>query len=81
MDEYQRPPFFNCSSDAVGALSFGFGGSGSGVPFHTHGPVFAEVLYGAKVRRWAVGDSSRVKCARSRCASCACVLGLGVFSV
>ena len=31
-------------------LSFGVGGSGSGVPFHTHGPVFAEVLYGAK--RW-----------------------------
>jgi hypothetical protein len=28
------------------------GGSGSGVPFHTHGAVFAEVLYGKK--RWFV---------------------------
>eukprot|EP00043_Microstomoeca_roanoka_P005517 m.56207 g.56207 ORF g.56207 m.56207 type:complete len:266 (+) comp13001_c0_seq3:309-1106(+) len=37
---YPREPFF----------SFGIGGSGSGVPFHTHGAVFAEVLHGAK--RW-----------------------------
>lgn len=32
------------------ALSFGFAGSGTGVPFHTHGAVFAEVLHGRK--RW-----------------------------
>jgi ribosomal protein L16 Arg81 hydroxylase len=32
------------------ALSFGFAGSGTGVPFHTHGAVFAEALYGRK--RW-----------------------------
>jgi hypothetical protein len=32
------------------SLSFGVGGSGSGVPFHTHGHVFAEVLHGRK--RW-----------------------------
>eukprot|EP00049_Salpingoeca_infusionum_P009892 m.168183 g.168183 ORF g.168183 m.168183 type:complete len:157 (-) comp14471_c0_seq9:74-544(-) len=38
--EYEREPFF----------SFGIGGSGSGVPFHTHGAVFAEVLHGQK--RW-----------------------------
>ena len=38
--EYARDPFF----------SFGIGASGSGVPFHTHGAVFAEVLYGRK--RW-----------------------------
>eukprot|EP00729_Bicosta_minor_P004294 gene4294-17119_t len=38
--EYDREPFF----------SFGIGASGSGVPFHTHGAVFAEVLYGRK--RW-----------------------------
>eukprot|EP01147_Barroeca_monosierra_P008673 gene8673-1066_t len=37
---YMRDPFF----------SFGIGGSGSGVPFHTHGAVFAEVVHGAK--RW-----------------------------
>eukprot|EP00659_Diplonema_papillatum_P002267 gene2267-3500_t len=32
------------------AFSFGMGGSGSGVPFHTHGGVFNEVVYGRK--RW-----------------------------
>jgi ribosomal protein L16 Arg81 hydroxylase len=32
------------------SLSFGIGSSGSGVPFHTHGHVFAEVFYGRK--RW-----------------------------
>uniref|UniRef100_A0A7S4KQQ8 JmjC domain-containing protein n=1 Tax=Guillardia theta TaxID=55529 RepID=A0A7S4KQQ8_GUITH len=32
------------------SLSFGIGGSGSGVPFHVHGPGFSEVLWGRK--RW-----------------------------
>eukprot|EP00760_Papus_ankaliazontas_P010817 PhM_4_TR1451/c0_g2_i1/m.8845 len=32
------------------ALSFGLAGSGTGVPFHTHGAVFAEVSWGMK--RW-----------------------------
>ncbi|KAL6727265.1 hypothetical protein Aduo_009157 [Ancylostoma duodenale] len=32
------------------ALSFGIAGAGTGVPFHFHGPVFAEVIYGSK--RW-----------------------------
>lgn len=32
------------------SLSFGIGGSGSGVPFHTHGAVFADVMHGEK--RW-----------------------------
>lgn len=40
--DYDREPFF----------SFGIGGSGSGVPFHTHGAVFAEVIHGRK--RWFV---------------------------
>jgi hypothetical protein len=31
-----------------GSLSFGMGGDGSGVPFHRHGHVFAEVLHGHK---------------------------------
>lgn len=31
-------------------LSFGIGGSQSGVPFHTHGPGFSEMLHGRK--RW-----------------------------
>ena len=32
------------------AYSFGLGASGTGVPFHTHGGVFNEVMYGRK--RW-----------------------------
>ena len=31
-------------------LSFGIAGAGTGVPFHFHGPGFAEVIYGSK--RW-----------------------------
>ena len=34
------------------ALSFGLSGTGTGVPFHMHGAVFAEVLHGRK--RWFV---------------------------
>lgn len=49
---YSRPPFAN--ADEVGSLSFGFAGSGSGVPFHRHGHVFAEVLHGRK--RWFLYD-------------------------
>ncbi|VDP26023.1 unnamed protein product [Heligmosomoides polygyrus] len=32
------------------AVSFGIAGPGTGVPFHFHGPGFAEVIYGSK--RW-----------------------------
>ncbi|VDM64214.1 unnamed protein product [Angiostrongylus costaricensis] len=32
------------------ALSFGLAGAGTGVPFHFHGPGFAEVVHGSK--RW-----------------------------
>ena len=32
------------------AYSFGLGANGSGVPFHVHGAVFAELNHGAK--RW-----------------------------
>ncbi|GMR41691.1 hypothetical protein PMAYCL1PPCAC_11886, partial [Pristionchus mayeri] len=32
------------------ALSFGIAGAGTGVPFHFHGPGFAEIIHGAK--RW-----------------------------
>ena len=46
-DHYTRPAY-NYSRDPF--FSFGIGASGSGVPFHTHGAVFAEVLYGRK--RW-----------------------------
>ena len=46
-ETYVRPPLLD--SYRLGSISFGMGGSGSGVPFHTHGPVFAEVLHGQKV--------------------------------
>lgn len=45
---YIQPSSYIWSKHA--SLSFGVGGSGSGVPFHTHGHVFAEVFHGAK--RW-----------------------------
>lgn len=44
---YRRPQQYIWSHTS---LSFGSGGSGSGVPFHTHGHVFAEVFHGRK--RW-----------------------------
>jgi hypothetical protein len=39
-----------------GTLSFGIGSSGSGVPFHFHGPVLAEVIHGRK--RWLLAPFS-----------------------
>ncbi|PRP85664.1 jmjC domain-containing protein 8-like [Planoprotostelium fungivorum] len=47
-DQYIKPPY--PSSLLRGTISWGLGGSGTGVPFHTHGAVFAEVLHGMK--RW-----------------------------
>ena len=46
--QYIRPSTFTFGP--YSSLSFGIGSSGSGVPFHTHGHVFAEVFYGKK--RW-----------------------------
>ncbi|KNC81904.1 hypothetical protein SARC_05794 [Sphaeroforma arctica JP610] len=48
LTKYNRPPYLN--SDEIGSISFGMGGDGSGVPFHRHGAVFAEILHGHK--RW-----------------------------
>jgi hypothetical protein len=48
-EHYVRPPY---PYDRDPFYSFGIGGSGSGVPFHTHGAVFSEVLHGYK--RWFV---------------------------
>ena len=45
---YEPVPLYSAAERQ--SLSFGMGGSGSGVPFHTHGPVFAELFYGRK--RW-----------------------------
>uniref|UniRef100_A0A803TTF3 Jumonji domain containing 8 n=1 Tax=Anolis carolinensis TaxID=28377 RepID=A0A803TTF3_ANOCA len=43
-----RPPPFRIPG-TTGAYSFGIAGSGSGVPFHWHGPGFSEVIFGRKV--------------------------------
>lgn len=48
LDEYKLPPF-NLPKH-TSALSFGLAGPGTGVPFHFHGPGFAETIYGRK--RW-----------------------------
>ncbi|XP_076033779.1 jmjC domain-containing protein 8-like [Oratosquilla oratoria] len=48
MELYQKPPFGLPGHSP--ALSFGVAGPGSGVPFHFHGPGFAETLWGRK--RW-----------------------------
>ena len=45
---YQLPPYQLPGLEPV--LSFGLAGPGSGVPFHIHGPAFAETIYGRK--RW-----------------------------
>lgn len=47
-DLYEQPKKYIYGPYA--SLSFGLGSSGSGVPFHTHGHVFAEVFTGHK--RW-----------------------------
>jgi len=48
LDEYKLPPL-NLPLHRP-ALSFGLAGPGTGVPFHFHGPGFAEIIYGRK--RW-----------------------------
>ncbi|NXE57984.1 JMJD8 protein, partial [Casuarius casuarius] len=46
--KYVPPPFH--IPGTRGAYSFGIAGSGSGVPFHWHGPGYSEVIFGRK--RW-----------------------------
>ena len=45
---YQLPPYYLPGMEPV--LSFGLAGPGTGVPFHIHGPAFAETIFGRK--RW-----------------------------
>lgn len=45
---YNIPPYY--IPKHLPALSFGLAGAGSGVPFHFHGPGFAETMWGRK--RW-----------------------------
>jgi len=47
-DSYEPPPYNLPGKQA--AYSYGVAGPGTGVPFHFHGPGFAEVIYGRK--RW-----------------------------
>jgi len=47
-ENYKIPPF--TLPLHYPALSFGLAGPGTGVPFHFHGPGFAETIYGRK--RW-----------------------------
>lgn len=56
LEGYKKPPYLK--SVERGSLSFGLAGSGSGVPFHTHGPVFAEVLVGRK--RWFLYEKNKI---------------------
>ncbi|ELR13589.1 jumonji domain containing 8, putative [Acanthamoeba castellanii str. Neff] len=52
---YVLPPWHATNTTAPHpSLSFGFAGHGSGVPLHTHGAVFAEVLHGRKVVPFSV---------------------------
>jgi len=46
LNEYNPPKF---TVTPTPSLSWGIAGDGSGVPFHVHGAVFAEVLYGRKL--------------------------------
>eukprot|EP00941_MAST-03F_sp_MAST-3F-sp1_P001999 g1999.t1 len=58
LSTYVSPPFSDPESpfrpDELQArtLAFGMGGKFSGVPFHTHGPGWSEVLHGRK--RWFI---------------------------
>lgn len=46
LDQYKLPSWNLPGHEA--ALSFGIAAVGTGVPFHFHGPGFAEVIFGAK---------------------------------
>ncbi|XP_074408713.1 jmjC domain-containing protein 8 isoform X3 [Zonotrichia albicollis] len=46
--QHYVPPPFRIPGTSP-AYSFGIAGSGSGVPFHWHGPGFSEVIFGRKV--------------------------------
>ncbi|CAI4230569.1 unnamed protein product [Auanema sp. JU1783] len=48
LESYNQPKWSLPGHTA--ALSFGIAGAGTGVPFHFHGPGFAEIVHGSK--RW-----------------------------
>lgn len=47
LNDYCYPPCQTCTKE-LSALSFGIGGRGSGVQWHTHGPGFSQTLNGRK---------------------------------
>ena len=55
--EYPRPDGVFGRDHSQGSLSFGIGQTGSGVPFHTHGPVLCEVFHGRK--RWFMAPNDK----------------------
>ncbi|PAV58400.1 hypothetical protein WR25_23939 isoform C [Diploscapter pachys] len=55
LDKYRQPQYKLPGHTA--ALSFGLAGAGTGVPFHFHGPGFAEVVHGSK--RWFLYEPDR----------------------
>lgn len=54
-ERYRPPPYVPPGASV--ALAFGLGAPGSGVPFHVHGPGFAEALVGT--RRWFLTPPDR----------------------
>lgn len=55
LELYQQPHLLPTSASV--ALSFGVAGTGSGVPFHVHGPGWSEALVGRK--RWLLYPPAR----------------------
>lgn len=53
LGSYERP---NILGGKDGAVTFGIGGSGSGVPLHKHGAAFSETAFG--VKRWFLAPPS-----------------------
>lgn len=58
---YREPTWFlphEILQGLTSTYSFGIGSSGSGVPFHIHGPGFSEVLWGQK--RWFLTPPDKI---------------------
>jgi len=72
---FVTPEFFREADRIAGfspTLSFGIGASGTGVPFHIHGPGFSETLWGKK--RWFImkdGPALLHLCAAKEVCACA----------
>ena len=55
-DKYEYPKKYLKLVTRKG-FTFGLAGTGTGVPFHTHGAVFAETIYGRK--RWFLSEPNK----------------------